>query len=278
MPLRNRIETSVAIREVLSGFAGVKRTMERETVKEVFRRLGEGGVRYALIGGLACAEYAPPRSTEDVDIVVLAEDVSKVGQLFAGCYRRGTAIVAIYEFEGTRLDVQPAKRKAQAAAVRNARSSSFEGEPVKVVTLRDLLFLKLWSSCEREEVARVLQDQADIAILLDHNRENVTAEHISSIARDLRDMAYTAEEAAKYREAIEWLNGTLVRLGLGPLKESYRWFRDYTRISRTTSPWTSVRRMSRPLKRKVNRLWSTPRRWSMVAWRSWTSTRFSTTR
>ncbi len=44
----------------------------------------------------------------------------------------------------------------------------------------------------------------------------------------------------------------------------------------TTSPWTSVSRMSRPPNREVRRVWSMPSRCSMVACRSWTSTLFST--
>src|SRR6185503_20255594 len=42
----------------------------------------------------------------------------------------------------------------------------------------------------------------------------------------------------------------------------------HARISFTTSPWTSVSRMSRPPNRTVSRLWSTPRRWRIVACRS----------
>jgi Uma2 family endonuclease len=51
----------------------------------------------------------------------------------------------------------------------------------------------------------------------------------------------------------------------------------YASTSLTTSPWTSVRRMSRPPKRNVSRLWSMPRQCSMVACRSWISTLFCTT-
>ena len=214
MPGKNGMETSVAIREVVRGFSGVKRTMEREKVKEIFRRLNEGGVRYALIGGLACAEYAPPRATEDVDIVVLAEDTSKVRQLFPGCYQRGTAIVGIYDFEGTRLDVQTAKRRSQVEAIRHAVDASFEAEPVKIVTLRDLVFLKLWASCERPELGKKRQDETDVTVLLEHNSERVSAADVASIARNLLGMACTSEETERYRRAVDWLNRTLDLLGL----------------------------------------------------------------
>src|SRR5258708_2471342 len=41
------------------------------------------------------------------------------------------------------------------------------------------------------------------------------------------------------------------------------------RTSRSTRPWTSVSRRSRPPKRKVRASWSRPSRWSTVAQRSY---------
>jgi len=217
-PGKNGIETSVAILEMLSGFSGVKRTMEHDKVKEIFRRLNAGGVRYALIGGLAYGQYAPPRATQDMDLLVLVEDVGKVRQLLPGSYLRGTAIAGIYDFEGTRLDVQPAKRRAQAAAIANAVNGTFEGEPVKVASLRDLLFLKLWASVERPELEKKLQDQADIASLLVHNSTSISACDVASIAKDLLAMGYAPEEAARLRQAVVWLNQTLDQLGMAELR------------------------------------------------------------
>ncbi len=213
-PGKNGIETSVAIMDVLSGFSGVKRTIEREKVKDVFRRLNAGGIRYVLIGGLAYAEYAPPRATQDIDLIVLAEDVGKVRQLFPGCCLRRTAIAGIYEFEGTRFDVQPARLRAQAAVVLNAVDGTFESEPIRLATFRDLVFLKLWASVERKEVGKKLLDQADIANLLEYNPEKLSAQDIASIAQDILAIGYTSEEAARLRGAVAWLNETLDKLGL----------------------------------------------------------------
>ncbi len=208
---KNGIETSVAIHEVLAGFSSAKgkQVMEREKVKEIFRRLNAAGIRYALIGGLAYSEYAPPRATQDVDLLLLVEDVSKVRDLFPGCYRRGTAIAGIYEFEGTRFDVQPANRRLQIQVILDSVDASFEGEPVKVASLQQLLFLKLWASVERTEVAKRLRDQADIASLLEHNQTRITPQDIAGIAGNLLSLAYTPEESEKFREAVRWLNQVL---------------------------------------------------------------------
>jgi len=48
--------------------------------------------------------------------------------------------------------------------------------------------------------------------------------------------------------------------------------RSHATISLMTRPATSVSRKRRPLCLKVSFLWSRPRRWRMVAWRSWIST------
>ena len=49
--------------------------------------------------------------------------------------------------------------------------------------------------------------------------------------------------------------------------------RSQARIDRMTSPAVSVRRSSRPLWGKVSRVWSSPSRCRIVAWRSCTCTR-----
>jgi hypothetical protein len=52
-------------------------------------------------------------------------------------------------------------------------------------------------------------------------------------------------------------------------------FRTQAMTALRTSPWTSVRRKSRPAYGNVSFSWSRPRRARMVAWRSWIWTLFS---
>lgn len=52
--------------------------MESETVQGVLRRFNESGIRYCLVGGLAMAQHAVPRQTQDVDVLMLPEDVPLV--------------------------------------------------------------------------------------------------------------------------------------------------------------------------------------------------------
>jgi hypothetical protein len=220
-PGKNGVETSVAIMDVLVGFSKGRKMLEHDKVKEIFRRLNAGGVRYALIGGLAYAQYAPPRATQDIDLVVLAEDVNKVRQLFPDCYLRGTAIAGIYEFEGARFDVQPARMRMQVATVMNAVDDTFEGEPIKVASLRHLLLLKLWAVAERTEVGKRLQDQADIVRLLEYNADRISADDIAYIARSLLALGYTAEMADRYQQSLAWLNQILDELEMSDRKYPY---------------------------------------------------------
>lgn len=217
-PGKNGIETSVAIMDVLSGFSRGRKMLEHDKVREIFRRLNEGNIRYALIGGLAYSQYAPPRATQDVDLVVLAEDANKVRQLFPGCYVRGTAIAELYEFEGTRFDVQPARLRAQVATVMNTVDDTFEGEPIKVASVRDLLLLKVWAAAERHEAGKKMQDQTDVVRLLEYNSDKISTDDVAYIARYLLTLGFTVEEREKYRQSVVWLNQRLDELEMSDRK------------------------------------------------------------
>lgn len=186
--------------------------MEREVIKEILRRLNTAGIRYAIIGGVAYGHHAVPRATQDLDLVVLAEDATRVRQLFPGCYVRGTAIGGLYNFEDTRFDVQPANLRAQVATVMNAVEDMIDDVPVKVASLRDLLLLKVWAAAERHEVAKRTRDQADVVDLLSYNTDKISAEDIAYIARCLLTLGFTAEEREKHRQSVVWLNQTLDEL------------------------------------------------------------------
>ena len=80
MPGKNALETAVALGEFGNPFKG-ERFMRAETLRWLFEQMNENGIRYALIGDLAVSHYAIPRTTQDVDILVLQEDARKLLQL-----------------------------------------------------------------------------------------------------------------------------------------------------------------------------------------------------
>lgn len=188
--------------------------MEREVVKDVLNRFNEGGVRYCLVGGLALAHHSIPRQTQDVDIMVLPEDLPLVQRLLRGHELRGTAVVMIFQIGDTRIDIIPANLTAKRAAVIEAIDDVIEDLPVRVVNLRDLILLKMWAIPDRPERAKRLQDEADVVGLIAMNPERFSAEDIAYICRSLLALAYTPEDAKKYRAQIEWLNDELEKAGL----------------------------------------------------------------
>lgn len=188
--------------------------MERDTVKDVLRRFNEGGVRYCLVGGLALAHHSVPRLTQDVDIMVLPEDLPLVQRLLKGHELRGTAVVMVFQIGDTRIDIISTDLPAKRAAVLGAIEDVLDGLLVKVSGLRDLILLKMWVIPERPEARKRAQDETDVIGLIEMNPEKVSVEDIAYICRNLQLLAYTPEDAKKYRTQIKWLNGVLDTLGL----------------------------------------------------------------
>jgi hypothetical protein len=215
---RNGLETCLILSEEYSQLFSKRKFMERETVKDVLRRFNDSGVRYCLIGGLALAHHSIPRQTQDVDVLVLSEDIPQVQQLLQGHEQRGTAVVLIFQIGDTRIDVLPANLRAKRAAVLNAVEGMMDDLPVKVASLRDLILLKLWAIPDRPERVKRMQDQTDVIGLIELNPGSVAATDIAYICQTLISMAYTPEEAKKYRAQVEWLNSELDNLDLSHLR------------------------------------------------------------
>jgi hypothetical protein len=212
LPGRNALETSLTLAQ--SWTRKGKPFMLIDTVKRVLEVLEQNQVPYAVIGGLAVSHHAVPRLTQDVDLVVRAEDMAKLRSLFPGCYQRGTAVVEIYDIEGTRVDVLPAKLRYQREVVARAVPGEIEGTPARVAAVRDLILLKMFAAPNRPELDARRADEADITSLLRVNAQAITREDIRYIGDRLLELCFTAEERAKTVKQLEWLNDTLTQLGM----------------------------------------------------------------
>ena len=211
---QNGLETCLTLSEDYAEMFAKRKYMERDKVKEILRRLNEAQVRYAIIGGMALAHHAVPRFTQDLDLMVLAEDAPRVHEMFSDHYQRGTAVARIYDFNGTRFDIQPTSLRVKRAVIDHAIDDTIDDVPVKVAGLRDLILLKLLAVPERPELPKRLQDEADVAALLQHNAERITSEDVQYIGRNLLAVCFTGDEVKKYRQVIVWLNETLSALGM----------------------------------------------------------------
>lgn len=217
IPGKNALETAAVLGEFGNPFRG-ERFMRVKTLRWLFEQLNEHEIRYALVGGLAVAHYTIPRTTQDVDIMVLQEDASKLLQLLRPYYSRGMAQVMFFLIEETPLDVLIATLRYQRAAVLNAQEGTFEGVPVKIVSPRDLVLMKLLAAWERPTETDREQDRVDILRILENFGQQFTPEDITYIADRLRELCLLPEEFARWRERIEWLNNALQRLNLTHLQ------------------------------------------------------------
>jgi len=215
---RTGLDTAITLSERYPQFFAGRKFMERETIKDVLKRLNENGVRYCLVGGLALAHHSIPRVTQDVDLLVLPEDLPRVEELLKGHELRGTSEALIFKIGETRFDIIPANLRSKRQAVTNAIDEIFDGETIKVANLRDMIFLKLWASSERRDLAKRAQDETDVIGLIQLNPEQVSVEDIDYACRTLLAMAYTPEEMRKYQAKVDWLNGVLEELEMADRK------------------------------------------------------------
>lgn len=210
LPGRNALETSLVLGQ--SWTRNGKPYMLVETVKRVLQMLDRNQIPYAVIGGLAVSHHAVPRLTHDLDLVVLHEDAGRIRALFPGCYQRGTAVVEVYDIEGTRVDFLPAKLRYQREVVRAAVPGQIEGMLAKVASVRDLLLLKMFAAPNRPELRAKKQDEADITGLLELNAATVTVQDIRYVGDRLMELCFTAKDRSRTVSQLQWLNDTLAQL------------------------------------------------------------------
>ena len=113
--------------------------MERDTVKAILRTLNDEHIRYAIVGAVALGYYISPRATQDIDMLVRREDVRRVQRLFRPYYLQETAVVMIFDVEGTHVDVLPANLRLKQTAIDHAIDVLVHDVPAKVVSVKDLL-------------------------------------------------------------------------------------------------------------------------------------------
>jgi hypothetical protein len=176
--------------------------------------LEQNQIFYAVIGGLAVGYHAVPRLTQDVDLLVGAEDMGRILSLFPGSYQRGTAVVEVYDIDGTRVDFMPAKLRYQREAVANAVAGEIEGAPARIAAIRDLILLKMLAASERPLLGDRKQDEADTTRLLEMNKEIISADNIRYLGDRMLELCYTGEDRAKTVKHLQWLNETLTQLDM----------------------------------------------------------------
>lgn len=214
LPGLNGVETCLTLSEEYGDLFWGRKLMERDKVRAILQAMNAEHIHYAIIGAVALGYHATPRATQDIDVLVSREDVPRVQRLLQQYYLRGTAVVMIFDVDGTRLDVVPADLRLKRAALDNAIDVLVHDIPAKVVSVRDLLLLKLLAIPDRPDPVKAMQDRTDVSALLRDNADKISRQDISYLARSLQGLVFTREDARKYTDLIRWLNETLELLGL----------------------------------------------------------------
>lgn len=146
-----------------------------KALAEVTDLLNEIGVPYMVIGGLALAQWEVARATLDVDVSVWAEDehlsatVAAVSRRLTpipsdpAAFVRRLRVLPCQTRDGIRVDIVFAGLQAEREAIGRAVERPFHGRKIRVVSLEDLLFMKLISERERDldDAKKLLEQHGD---------------------------------------------------------------------------------------------------------------------
>jgi hypothetical protein len=144
--------------------------VDRDNLLERFLEfLRESGVRYCVIGGTGVNAYAYPVVTQDLDIVVAADQIEEIGHALASRFtveRFPHSINVSAADSNLRVQIQTDPRYAafiERAAVRDVMD--FE---LPVARLDDLLQGKIWAALDTtRRPSKQLKDLSDIARILE---------------------------------------------------------------------------------------------------------------
>ena len=132
-------------------------------------------IGYMLIGGMAVGSWVKPRSTDDVDIVVLVRrrDAPRLKQALIECGARVTALEMrlLYEkrfirlpIEGTKLDVHVVSTAHDREAAGHLGTLNARGRKIPLCNAEDLILYKLqaWRLHDQEDIVRIIRGVNDL--------------------------------------------------------------------------------------------------------------------
>jgi hypothetical protein len=135
----------------------------RAAMTEAGRRLGELGIRHAIVGGLAVGVYGAPRNTTDVDFLVGIEAFEGSGLVLT--HRAGVPV----RVGEVAVDLIPAEEPA----LERALAEGTEVAPnLRVVPLPVLIQMKLRAlrPHDQDDVLRLIQAGADLGEIREYLR------------------------------------------------------------------------------------------------------------
>lgn len=147
----------------------------QRTLQNITRKLGELGIEYAVVGGMAMFKHGYRRFTEDVDLLVTKEGLKEIHQKLEGLgYRppfQGSKHLRDTEY-GVKIEFLvtgdfPGDGKPKPVAFPNPQSVAQDIEGIRYVNLPTLIELKLASGMTSSERMRDLADVIELIKALD---------------------------------------------------------------------------------------------------------------
>ena len=156
--------------------------MDFELVFEnLLEKFAEKEVSFALIGGFALQAFGYSRATQDVDLLISAEDIQKVKEILSNMSYR-----IIHESENAinfwsdtaplgNIDILIACRKYSRAMLNRAVIKDILGKySIQVIIPEDIIGLKIQSSSN--DPSRWSQDMADIRQMIQLHKQTLNVE------------------------------------------------------------------------------------------------------
>jgi len=145
----------------------------KKVIESIVKEFSDQQIDFALVGGLAVSLYVQARTTQDVDILLLLEDVKKAKKIFLNMgykiiFESSDIMTFVSDKAGLgRIDVQLAHRKPSVAMLNRANVIElFPKIKIKVLKPADIIGLKV--QAYNNDPSRYHKDMADIQELAKH--------------------------------------------------------------------------------------------------------------
>lgn len=152
-------------------------------IQEVVATLNDGGIDFALIGGLALASHKVIRATQDIDLLIEADEANKVDEILEKlgyhCIH-SSADAGNYLRDDERIDLLYARRPIAQRLLMGAVKRETPFGDFRVVSTEGLIGFKLQAMINNP---RRTQDMEDIRALLRENRDAINITEVREYFR-----------------------------------------------------------------------------------------------
>lgn len=152
-------------------------------LREADAALGQAGIRYTLIGGVAVNIHGHLRATRDLDLMLLVDDADSAHDLFVGLGYEAIdrrPDVASYVRGAARLDVIYAVRPVNRGLLEHSQEVTFGDLRLPVISVEGLLGLKIQAF---NDDPRRIDDLTDMIELVRLHRADLNLEEVRSYFR-----------------------------------------------------------------------------------------------